>query len=213
MFEPRLVNYAPFADLATGIFKRGRCDHAPASQKCPSRVAVMGGHRFLLLGTPCARVPAGITSAPLLALASALLACFCPSASRTAPPPPPKKMVSEEPRAMRVAPMMRERGQPPPHTPPPELGRGNTEDAAQRTPVSSPRGVPFALVLLLLMTCVRPNPPMPPGVAGLCSASGWRSTPTQGPLPPRVLSHPQRDFTEQPAWKTHVDKNRLYCKD
>lgn len=33
VFDPRLVNYAPLADLATGICNRGCCDDAPASQK------------------------------------------------------------------------------------------------------------------------------------------------------------------------------------
>lgn len=119
VFDPRLVNYAPLADLATGICNRGCCDDAPASQKISLPGGSDGGARSHPPGHP-------------FSSSAGPLNVFPPQFSLSAPPKR-SRGASCPAHRMQVALVTREKGQHPTSTTP-----GGT---ARHTAPSHPHGL------------------------------------------------------------------------
>lgn len=123
VFDPRLVNYAPLADLATGICNRGCCDDAPASQK----ISLPGGSDGGARSHPPEH-PFSSSAGPLM--------CSQPASLHNSAARHPQKRSRGAPclaHGMRVALVAQEKGQHPTSTTP--------GDTARHTAPSHPRGL------------------------------------------------------------------------
>lgn len=194
VFDPRLVNYAPLADLATGICNRGCCDDAPASQKISLPGGSDGGVRSHPPGHPFSSSAGPLNVFPI---------CLPPQFSLSAPQKR-SRGASCLAHGMGVALVAQERGQHPTSTAP--------GDTAQHTAPPHPRGLqqghflcPFLAVFKDLTQPLDATmnhkvlmSPLPR--QGLCK---WSLPPTEGP-------QMQQHFTSQSVWKTSVWANDLY---
>lgn len=120
VFDPRLVNYAPRADLATGICNRGCGDDAPASQK----ISLPGGSDGGAWSHPPGH-PSSSSAGPL----NVFPTCLPPQFSLSAPQKRSRGAWCLA-HGMQVALVTQEKGQHPTSTTP--------GDTAQHTPPSYP---------------------------------------------------------------------------